>query len=172
MESLVLEIILFSVSLFGVLLSLIGLPGGFLPPVAALVSFLWGGSDKVSLAVFLIILFLFISGEVMDQIAGIFGAKKGGASRPGMVGAGIGGLLGAIIGTSLLPVIGSLIGVFAGAFAGTFLFEKFFSRKTHQESYEASKGALMGKVLASALKLAVGAAMLVLLGMSFWSSNG
>ena len=67
---------------------------------------------------------LAVVGEILEFIAGVLGAKKGGASRRGMWGALIGGIGGAFLGIAIpIPIIGSLIGAAIGTFAGAILGE-------------------------------------------------
>src|SRR5262245_17975079 len=56
--------------------------------------------------------------ELIKFAAGAAGAKQGGASRRGMLGALIGGIAGAILLTGLMPIVGSLIGAMVGTFLG------------------------------------------------------
>lgn len=168
MNQLWLEILLFIPSVIAVLIGVLGLPGNFVPVIAALIAVLAGNGESFTWQWFFIFLAIAISGEVVDQITGLLGAKKYGASRAGMIGAVLGGFAGAILGTAVLPVIGSLIGVFAGCFILTFVFELIFSRRSAAESQRAGVGALLGKAAATTYKLIAGFVLLVLMVWRFW----
>lgn len=168
MNALVWEILMFVLSFLAVLIGILGLPGNFVPVLVALIAVLAGDGTAFNWTWFIIFLLIAASGEVVDQVTGILGAKKSGASRAGMFGAAIGGIAGGIIGTAILPVIGSIIGVFLGCFALTFAFEYFFSERSAEESRNAGMGALAGKAAATAYKFIVGFVLLVLMAWRFW----
>ncbi len=168
MNNLALDLLLFIPSVIAVLLGILGLPGNFIPVAAALVAVLAGNGESFTWGWFTVFLLIAVSGEVVDQITGIYGAKKYGASRPGMAGAVIGGIAGGILGTAILPVIGSLAGVFIGCFSLTFVFEYVFSKRTAGESQSAGIGAVLGKAAATAYKFIAGFVLLVLMAWRLW----
>lgn len=168
MNQLWLEILLFIISVIAVLIGVLGLPGNFVPVIVALFAVLTGNGDSFTWGWFFIFLAIAVSGEVVDQITGLLGAKKYGASRAGMIGAVVGGFAGAILGTAVLPVIGSLIGVFVGCFTLTFVFELIFSSKSATDSQRAGIGAVLGKAAATAYKFIAGFVLLVLMVWRFW----
>ena len=168
MNSVVWEILMFIFSFLAVLIGVLGLPGNFVPVIFALVAVLAGDGSAFTWTWFIIFAVVAASGEVVDQVTGILGARKYGASRAGMIGAAIGGIAGGILGTAVLPVIGSLIGVFVGCFALTFAFEYAFSKRTVEESQKAGIGAMMGKAAATAYKFIAGFALLILMAWRFW----
>ena len=163
-----LELLLFIPSVAAVLLGVLGLPGNFIPVIAALIAVLTGNGESFTWGWFFLFLLIAVSGEVVDQITGIMGAKKYGSSKAGMLGAVIGGFTGAVLGTAVLPVIGSLAGVFIGCFTLTFAFEYIFSRKTAGESRKAGIGAVLGKAAATAYKFIAGFVLIVLMAWRFW----
>lgn len=168
MNHLWLEILLFILSVIAVLIGVLGLPGNFFPVIAALIAVLAGNGESFTWGWFFIFLLIAVSGEVVDQITGLFGAKKYGASRAGMIGAVVGGFAGAILGTAVLPVIGSLIGVFVGCFTLTFVFELIFSSRSAADSQRAGIGAVLGKAAATAYKFIAGFVLLTLMAWRFW----
>lgn len=168
MNHLWLEILLFILSVIAVLIGVLGLPGNFVPVIVALIAVLTGNGDSFTWGWFFIFLAIAVSAEVVDQITGLLGAKKYGASRAGMIGAVVGGFAGAILGTAVLPVIGSLIGVFVGCFTLTFVFELIFSSKSATDSQRAGIGAVLGKAAATAYKFIAGFVLLVLMVWRFW----
>ena len=62
-------------------------------------------------------------GELVEFLAGTLGARRGGASRRGMIGALIGGVIGAVVlaaPLAVIPVLGIVFGAFFGAIIGSF----------------------------------------------------
>jgi len=168
MNSLALEVFLFIVSAVSVLLVILGVPGNFVPVIIALIAILAGDGQSFTWPWFAVFLLIAISGEVVDLLIGLIGARKYGASRAGMIGALIGGFAGGILGTMIFPLIGSLAGVLVGCFLLTFLFELFYSERSVDESRRAGFGALLGRVIASCFKLIVGFVLLALMAWRFW----
>ena len=168
MDALIWEILMFVFSLLAVLIGVLGLPGNFVPVLLSLIAVLTGDGTAFTWKWFVIFLLIALSGEIVDQFTGIYGAKKYGASRPGMFGAAIGGIVGAVLGTAVLPVVGSILGVFIGCFALTFVFEYVFSRRSADESRRAGTGAVLGKAAATAYKFIAGFTLLILMAWRFW----
>jgi uncharacterized protein YqgC (DUF456 family) len=165
-----LEILMFIISLIAVLLGVLGLPGNLVPVAAALIAVL-AGDGSFTWGWFILFLIIAISGEIADQLTGIAGSKKFGASRPGMIGAAIGGFAGGVLGTLILPVIGSLAGVFAGCFILTFVSECIFSSRSVSKSGRSGLVALVGRVLGTAYKFTAGFILLILMVWRFWGAG-
>lgn len=168
MDATIVEILFFLLSLLGVLIMIVGIPGNFVAVVVALLYTLFGKDGQFGWGMFFVFLGLAVSGEVVEQITGVIGAKRYGAGRIGQIGALLGGFVGALLGTMLLPVIGTVIGVFVGCFGLTFLFEYLFGEKNEAESARAGTGAVLGKAVAIAYKYAVGFVLLGLMAWRFW----
>ena len=141
---------------------LIGIPGTWIMIGLAVglefLQRLWApaGSDWVfSIWIFLAVLVIAGIGEVLELIAGAYGAKKGGASRKGMIGALIGGVLGAIIGTFIIPIplVGSLIGALLGCAGGAIVGELNNEDTTLKQTIKPAAGAVIGRVLGTLAKL-------------------
>jgi uncharacterized protein YqgC (DUF456 family) len=101
-------------------------------------------------------------GELLEFIAGALGAKVGGGTRRGMIGAIVGGFIGGIMLTFLLPipVIGTLVGALGGTFAGAVLGEISAEQAMPMmRSLRPAAGATIGRVLGTVAK--VGIAMVV-----------
>jgi uncharacterized protein len=99
-------------------------------------------------------------GEAIEAFLGAVMARRFGASRYGMAGSLAGGIIGAMIGTAILPLIGSLIGSFLGSALGAITGE--LARGTSRaRGLRAGWGAFLGKALAVAVKLSIGAAIIV-----------
>ena len=73
-----------------------------------------------------LLLILYLCGEVLEYAFIILGAKKFGASNMAVAGALLGGILGAIAGSTFLG-IGLIPGVFLGIFLGAFLLSSMAS---------------------------------------------
>ena len=115
---------------------------------------------------------LAVIGELMDLAAGALGAKKGGASRRGVIGAFVGGLGGALVGTFLIPIplIGTLLGALGGTFAGALFGEMNDpeNKKTADEALKPAAAATLGRVLGTVAKAGiVGVVWLVLTFAAF-----
>ena len=61
--------------------------------------------------------------EGLDQLLGIWAARRYGATFLGVAGSLAGGIVGSILLTPLFPIVGTVLGAFAGAFAGAYLVE-------------------------------------------------
>lgn len=95
-------------------------------------------------------------GELVEFAAGAAGAKGGGGSRRGMVGALVGGIVGAIGMTLFLtvPLVGTLIGAVVGTFLGAVIGEVTGAQpKTVRGSMKPAIGATIGRLVGSMGKL-------------------
>lgn len=114
---------------------------------------------------------LLILGEIIEFAAGAAGAKAGGASRRGMIGALIGGIAGGILGTFFpVPVVGSLIGALVGTFVGAIWAEiTGASGHTLTTSLKPATGATIGRILGTVGKIAISVAVWISLSIAaFW----
>jgi len=164
-------------------LVVIGLPGGWIMlALAGLIEYL----DRFYLAaekqptfewwVFAACLGLLLIGEAMEFFAGLAGAKRGGATRRGMIGSLIGGIIGVFAFTGLfavIPLVGPPLGAFFGALLGTFLGaligEYSAIEGTMTGSMKPAFGATVGRVVGTASKMGIAIAVwLVLSFCAFW----
>ena len=134
-----------------ILLSLIGFAAIFFTTFGTLIiligSILYAlltGFSIISMKALLIILTLYLCGEVLEYLFVILGAKKLGASTTAVVGAIIGGIIGAILGVAFLGV-GIILGTFLGIFLGAFLVELII-HKDLVKSLKAGAGGVLGRV--------------------------
>lgn len=102
------------------------------------------GFSIISLKVVLILLTLYLCGEVLEYVFIIIGAKKLGASNPAVVGAIIGGIIGALLGAGFFG-IGVILGTFLGIFLGAFLVELII-QKDLIKSLKAGAGGILGRI--------------------------
>jgi hypothetical protein len=107
-----------------------------------------------------------VTAEAVEAIAGAAGAKYGGATRRGMVGAFVGGVIGAIFFTGLLPIpiVGTVVGGLVGSFAGAWIGEASAEQQRHpEEKFRAALGAAAGKLAGTFGKLGAGVVIWLLL---------
>ena len=107
-------------------------------------------------------LVLLIIGEIVEFMAGVMGAKRGGASKRGMWGALIGGILGVFIFTPLfffLPLLGGLFGAILGTFVGAIAGEMTAEDASVKGSMRPAFGATVGRVVGTAAKLGIAIAV-------------
>jgi uncharacterized protein YqgC (DUF456 family) len=115
------------------------------------------------------------AGEGLEAAAGILGAKWGGATRRGMIGAFAGGIAGAILGSPLIPIplIGTLIGALLGTFAGAFYAEWTAERRRSRDAnVRAAWAALLGRLAGTLGKLGFGVATFAVLVTAAFARAG
>jgi uncharacterized protein YqgC (DUF456 family) len=98
----------------------------------------------------LALLFAFVAVSfAVDNVAGLLGAKYGGAHTKSL----LWGVLGGIVGTFVIPVFGSLVGLFAAVFAA-----EIYYQRTRKAAARAASGALIGAAagIATNVALAIG----------------
>jgi len=145
-------------STFGTLIILIG---------SILYSFITGFT-VMSPKILLVLLILYLCGEVLEYIFIIFGAKKFGASNAAIGSAIIGGIIGAILGVSFLSIglfFGTLLGLFLGAFLVELIIQKDLIR-----SLKAGAGSVLGRLGSIFTKVLIAIAMFVLIATSLINS--
>jgi len=118
-----------------------------------------------------IILALAVGGEILEAVAGAYGAGKRGGSRRAMFLAVLGTIAGSIVGAVGLlpilvigPILGALVGGALGAFAGAYLGE-MWKHGFNDKSISVGWGALVGRLIGTLGKLVVGAIMVVALAV-------
>jgi len=105
-------------------------------------------------------------GEVLEFVLGAAGARQAGGSKRAAALAIAGGVVGAILGTAVpIPVAGTLIGACLGAFAGSLLGDLWAGRPMLR-SIQAGQGAAVGRLWGTVAKMAVGGAIVVILGVA------
>jgi uncharacterized protein YqgC (DUF456 family) len=146
------------------LIMLFGLAGVILPvipgvPIIWLGAFLYGlftGFEKINwniLGIFAIMTGFTI---VLDYVANLYGAKRMGATRWGMLGA----LFGMLVGLFTAGLIGLLIGSFVGAVLGEIL-----AGKAGYQALKAGIGTFLGFLGGTLIKLTVGC---IMIGIFLW----
>ncbi len=111
-------------------------------------------------------------GELIELVASVVGAKKGGATKRGMWGALIGGIAGAIVFQVAvpIPIFGALVGAIVGTFVGAIVGEMSGQQpQTLKGSVKPAIGASIGRIVASMSKVGIALAVwIVLCVAAFW----
>ena len=155
-------ILFFIVVAAGLVSIVFGLPGCWIILADAAVYALFTGFAKISWPILAILFGLALVGEGVEFLAGVYGAKRWGASRRAVLGALGGAVLGAILLSPLIFLVGALLGAFLGAFIGAFLVEYLFDRDTNR-ALRSGWGAFLGRTAGLLAKgaMAVGMAALI-----------
>lgn len=146
MESIVIVTIvwlLIFIGLVGVIVP--GLPGIGLMYGGMLLYALYFGVATVGMTTLILLGVATAFSFIIDLLASLYGAKRFGASRSGIIGA----LLGGVAGLIFLSLPGLFLGVFAGAVAG----EYFLAKKSSEEALKAGLGSVLGFLGGTVLKL-------------------
>lgn len=150
-------LLLVAALLVGLALIPFGLPGLWVMVGAALI-YSFAEPDRIGIPTLVVLIGLATLAEVLEFLAaGKYARKYGGSRRAGW-GAIVGGIVGAIVGVPV-PVIGSVIGAFVGSFAGALVAEMTLGVRVGHAT-RVAKGALIGRAVATALKVAIGIALL------------
>ena len=116
------------------------------------------GFTILSLKSLLLLLLLYLCGEVSEYLFIIIGTKKFGASNRAVFGALLGGIFGAVAGVYFLG-IGLVFGTFLGIFLGAFLIE-YTIHQDLVKSLKAGTGGILGRLGAVAVKVVIALIML------------
>ena len=152
--TLVAIVVLVALSLVGLALIPLGLPGLWVM-VGGILLYGWLTAFRsVGVTTIAIVLGLAFLGEIIENWIGFHYARRYGGSKRSGWGALIGGVIGAFIGVPI-AVIGSVIGAFLGSFLGAAVFEYSYSRHAGVAT-RAGWGAVVGRAAAAAIKVALG----------------
>lgn len=126
------------ISLVGLVLVTIGIPGQFFPGILALICWFFGICPDQEIQNSLGFEALFLLGlafcaEFIEFVSGYFGGKSVGSSRRGAFGAILGGFVGGIVGNLLLPLLGGILGILLGTAIGAYVGEKSAISKLEEE---------------------------------------
>jgi uncharacterized protein YqgC (DUF456 family) len=153
------------------LLAILGLPGPLLMVTLTwLVAWWQWDAAFIGMPTLIAITLLFVLGEALEFLSGVWGAKKFGGSNRAAIGAAVGTLVGGILGTVLipLPVAGTLIGAVGGAAIGAMAVETYRGEKL-RPTLMAGTGAGVGRLTGTVLRLACGVVMWLLISVAaFW----
>ena len=150
-------VLLVAALLLSLILIALGLPGLWVMIASAVIYNILVGTEPIGWFTLVCVGILAAIAEIIEwTLSGRF-ARKYGGSRRAAWGAVMGGTLGAILGFPL-PIIGPLIGAFVGSFVGALVGE-VSAGGTHRDATRVAWGALIGRVAATAIKMAIGAAI-------------
>jgi uncharacterized protein YqgC (DUF456 family) len=138
-----------------------GIPGTFIIFLASLLYAAITHFSQVTPVLIWVLLGIALFGELMEYFAGIFGARKFGASKAGVIGAVAGGIVGGVIGAGFLFLIGSMVGLLIGAFLGAFLVEVVIKKKPAQ-ALRAGWGTFTGRIGGILTKVILAIVMIIL----------
>lgn len=163
-----------------VVLVVLQLPGGWIMlALAGVIEFVdraylpEGSPPTFPLWLLVTVLVLMVIGEIIEFISAAEGARRGGSSRRGAIGALIGGVVGAIVLTPplmFIPIVGTLIGAIIGTFAGAVVGEiTAADRKTMRQSVKPATGAAIGRIAGTVAKVGITIASWITLSVAaFW----
>jgi hypothetical protein len=106
-----------------------------------------------------IAIFLVVFSTIAEFWAGMLGAKYGGATKWGVIGATIGLIIG-------IPF--TLIGMILGPIIGATIAEILFAKRKMSEGIQAGTGAAIGVVGSTILKFVIGLAMAIIFVVDCW----
>ena len=151
------EIILFAIS---IIIMLAGM-AGIIVPIIPSIPLIWLGSfiyaifthfEKITWVVLLIFALLTIFSIVLENIGNVYGAKRFGATKWGIIGS--------IVGTGVGFYTGGPVGLILGPVIGTIIFE-FIGGKGYKGAFKSGLGNFVGFLGGSILKFIVGLAMII-----------
>lgn len=144
MSHLILTVIFTLFMLPGIAFVLMMLPG---IPYLLILSFLYALIDHfthLTLSNLCILLGITAVSILVDQLAGMLGARWGGARGKTF----LFGFIGAVIGTLTMPLFGGLIGLFVGILIG-----ELVRRRTHAEALKAAVSGVIGTATGMAINV-------------------
>ena len=149
-------------ALLGLLLSCLGISGGYVIALAAAAAVPLSGPDFPGWGV--PIAFALTAGavDVVEWLASHWGVRRRGGSRLAGFAAMAGGLLGLILGSMILPLVGSLLGMMAGSFGLAYWVERHRLQASAPAAHIAT-GAVLACVAVLMLKVAVALVLVAVL---------
>ncbi len=152
------EMVLFSVSL---LIMLMGMAGIVIPIIPS-IPLVWLGAfifalcthfEKITGMLLLVFALLTVFSIVFENLGSVYGAKKFGATRWGIVGS--------VIGTGVGFYLGGPIGLILGPIIGTVIFE-LIGGKDYRGALKSGLGNFVGFMGGSLIKFFIGLAMIII----------
>ncbi len=149
----IISAILLLPGIVGIFLLLPGLPYMFV------IALIFGFIDKfqhLTTLEIIILTFIAVVSLVIDHLAGLFGARWGGATKTAL----ILGIFGFIIGIIVFPPFGGMIGLFVGVLVGDIL-----KLKEIKHALKSASGSLLGALAGIIINLILG---FLFLGLFIW----
>jgi uncharacterized protein YqgC (DUF456 family) len=150
------EIILFAISL---IMMIVGM-AGIVVPVIPSIPLIWLGAflyaifthfEKVTWTVLLVFALLTIFSIVLENLGNVYGAKRFGATRWG--------IMGSMVGTGVGFYLGGPVGLILGPIVGTIIFE-LIGGKGYRGALKSGLGNFVGFLGGSIVKILVGLTMI------------
>lgn len=153
MWEVIIYILLAIVSLAGLVLTVISLPGIWLIYASTLVAAIMNKFQDITPLTLVVIFVLCLASTFADNIAAALGAKKFGGTGWGMAGAIIGGIVGMFI--------GGIWGIFLGPLVGATVFEMIFANKDLVTGLKAGWGTFLGILVSMVLKFGLSVGIII-----------
>jgi uncharacterized protein YqgC (DUF456 family) len=156
-------ILLLLLSLAGVAITLLGLPGLWLM-VGSMAIFAWitQSHQFVGKESLIALLLLGLVAEVLEFVAGAAGSKAAGGRKRGMIGAIVGTFIGGILFSFVpIPIIATIVGACLGAFIGAAIME--LTDRDLMHALRVGTGAAKGRLWGIIIKLGIGLVMLIII---------
>lgn len=154
-------VLLLLVSLVGLALGVLGLPGLWLMVAACAIYAVATGGSILAWQTVVVIALLAVASEVVEFVASAAGSKTAGGTWRGLVGAVMGGLAGGLIGVPV-PIVGPVLGAILGAAVGAGLLELSDRNTDLRRAGQVAIGAAKGRAVGVVSKLGFGSLMLLL----------
>ncbi len=161
MESTVIVAIVWILIFLGLIGTIVpGLPGvGFIFGGILLYA-LFFGIETVGMTALIFLGIVTLASFLLDFLASLYGAKRFGASRYGVMGSALGGIVGLIF----LSLPGLFLGVFGGAVIG----EYGFGKKTSYEALRVGVGSILGFLAGTLIKVVLAFIMIGVFVAKIW----
>lgn len=109
------------IGILGIALTIFDLPGNTFMLLSTF-AFAFLTEHKVGLPYLMVVLIVYLLGEIWEAGMSFFGIKKEKVSWAAVFFIGIGGFIGTALGTGVFPILGSFIGGCIGAYIAAFLY--------------------------------------------------
>jgi uncharacterized protein YqgC (DUF456 family) len=153
----VIEIVIYiiagALSLIGLGLTLISIPGIWLIFLATVLIALLNGFEIITVTTLIVIFLISLVSTFFDNILNLLGVKVFGGSIWGMVGAILGGIVGLFV--------GNIFGLILGPMIGATVFEFTLSRKDFKDSIKSGLGTFLGLLISILLKFSVAVGIVI-----------
>jgi uncharacterized protein YqgC (DUF456 family) len=154
-------------ALSGLLLSCLGISGGYLIALAAGLAAPLSGPDFPGWRTPVVFAAMAGAVDVVEWLASHWGVRRRGGSRLAGFAAMAGGLAGLLLGSLMFPVVGSLLGLMAGSFGLAYVVERHRLQASAPAVHIAT-GAVLACVAMLLIKVMVALLLVVVLAGGIW----
>jgi len=151
--NIIIYVLLGIVSLAGLVLVVINLPGIWLIYISTIILAVMDKFENITPLILVIVFLLCLLSTLSDNIAAALGAKKMGGSGWGIAGAIIGGLIGMLV--------GGIAGMFLGPLLGATIFEIIFAHKNATQGVKAGLGTFIGIIFSIIFRFSLSVAIII-----------